>query len=464
MPVAMTGGEPAALRGAVLRAWRENEGVGVRELARRLDVQPGAVTMRENGTRAVKSAANISTVMEIAAKLGLSPDHAQAMKDMWLAAASITAIEPRADWAHNYQWPSEPGWVWLRCPEPPAALTVKGWWSDPLQGELQMEVGAGGVFVQFFKTIANPPLEVVFAEPVGWADFGKGTVPQTVAEALGASVIDARALAKPVAQFEPPLGKHTFADLVKPIRDFKDIVERVPGLAWDLFRPHFGIAAFDRPPHPAVDSEASRTPGNAGMRVNDDGWIVSQALAEPERFRKLREARGLSREAAAAQVTEMDPRCPLAASALRGYEETGTNPVIELFFSRLDAAYDAEGWFGIDVIHSRYAREGIMFPRYWQGPVWLQVRGPEHGTAGLVELIWGPWSRKQYVHSGTVLTTRKATPDMPALIYKIPTRWQARAGLGVVPHALDVNHGWYPKSIRAATGLIISHIAKVSPI
>jgi transcriptional regulator with XRE-family HTH domain len=463
MSVGMAGGEPAVLRGAVLRAWRENEGVGVRELARRLGVQPGAVTMRENGTRAVKSAASVSTVMEIAAKLGLAPDHAQAMKDMWLAAASITAVEPRADWAHNYQWPSEPGWVWLRCPEPPAALTVKGWWSDPLQGELQMEVGAGGVFVQFFKTIANPPLEVVFAEPVGWADFGKGTVPQTVAEALGASVIDARTLAKPVAQFEPPLRDHVFAGLLRYIRVFKNIADKA-GIAWVLLRPHFGIAAFDRPPHPAVDVEVSRTPEACGIKLDDVGWIISQPLVEPAQFQKLRRARGLSREAAASQATEMDQRCPLTASALRGYEEAGSVPATELFFSRLDAVYDAAGRFGIDVVHRKYALEDIVFPGYWQGPVWLQVRGPEHGTIGVIELVWGPWSRKQYVHSGTVLTTRKATSDMPALICKIPPGWQVRAGTGLISAAVDINHGWHPKSMGAAVGLIVTHIPKVTPI
>ncbi len=456
-------GEPASLRGAVLRAWRENAGVGVRELARRLGVYPSAVSMWENGKRAIKSAASVSTVIEIGAKLGLAPDHAKAMKDMWLAAASVTAVEPRAYWAHNYQWPSGPGWVWLRCPKPTAVLAVKGWWSDPIQGDLEMEVGVGGVFVQFLKTIPNPPLEVVFVEQVGWADFGKGTVAEAVAEELGALVIDARTLAKPVTQFEPSLGKHVFAELVKPIREFRNVVEQA-GLAWDLIRPHFGIAAFDRPPHPAVDAEASRTPGTTSMKVDDAGWIVSQALVEPQRFRKLREARGLSREAAASQVTEMDQKCPLTASALRAYEETGVVPATERVFSRLDAVYDAGGWFGIDVIHGQYAREGIMFPRYWQGPVWLQVRGPKADAVGLVELVWGPWSRRQYVHSGTVLTTRKATHDLSALIYEVPPGWQARAGVGVMPTGLDVNHGWYPKSVGAAAGLLVSHIAKVSPI
>jgi transcriptional regulator with XRE-family HTH domain len=239
------------MRGAVLRAWREEAGVGVRALAKLLEVSPGAVSMWETGQRAKKSAPNVSLVRAIAGKLGLPPDAVQAMTDMWLAVGSVTALEPRTYWAHNYQWPSEPGWVWLRCPDPTSTLSVKGWWSDPLQGSLRTEVGPGGVFVQFPKTIPNPPLEVTFDEPVGWAYFGKGTIPPAVAERLGASVVDARTLPKPVEKFEDDLPGHMFASLneKKAIASFKDVVDKL-GVAWDLIRPHFGIARFDRPPHP----------------------------------------------------------------------------------------------------------------------------------------------------------------------------------------------------------------------
>src|ERR1700722_19249988 len=121
------------MRGAVLRAWREEAGVGVRELAEMLGAAASAVSQWETGKRATRSAPNVSRVESIAGKLGLREHGVQAMKDMWLAVGSATALEPRSSWAHNYQWPSGPAWVWLRCPEPPATLSVKGWWSDPLQ-------------------------------------------------------------------------------------------------------------------------------------------------------------------------------------------------------------------------------------------------------------------------------------------------------------------------------------------
>lgn len=460
MSVAFSAGKPAALRGAVIRAWREDSGVGQHDLARSLNVALSAVSMWESGQRATRSAANVSLVADIAENLGLSSDGCQAFKDMWMAAASVTAVEARADWAHNYQWPSGPGWVWLRCPEPPAVLSVRGWWSDPIQGCLKMEVGAGGVFVQFPKTIPNPPLEVVFDESVGWADFGKGTIPLGVAKRLGAPVLNARTLALPVQPFEPPLQSNVFASLVKAIHGFKSVVDDF-GPAWDLIRPHFGIARFDRPPHPITDSAGSHTAEQAGLRIDDSGWILSQALVEPARFRRIREARGLSREAAAAQVTAASQRHPVGTSALRAYEETGSVPATDCFFSRLDTVYGTDGRFGLDVIHGRYDRSEIEFPAYWVGPVWFQVRGPSADATGQVNLVWGPWQRRQHVLSGTILTTRKSTPHMPPLIYEVPPGWQIRAGVGAVSSGLDINHGWYPKDNGAALSLLTRNVKAV---
>jgi transcriptional regulator with XRE-family HTH domain len=454
---------PPTLRGAVIRAWREYSGVGQRELARLMNVSPGAVSMWESGQRATRSVARLPLVADIASELGLASEDAQALGDMWLAAASVTALKPRSSWAHNYQWPSGPGWVWLRCPEPSATLAVSGWWSDPLQGELKMDVGAAGVFIQFPRTIPNPPLEIVFDESVGWADFGRGAIPAGVAERLGATVLDARSLARPVKPFEPPLPGHVFARLIEPIRGFKAVAQQF-GPAWDLIRPHFGIARFDRPPHEAADALGPRTAA-AGIEVDGSGWIVSQAIADPDQFRLIRLARGLSREAAAGQVTEMSPDHPLTASVLRAYEETGAVPAVEQVFSRLDAAFGTDGWFGLDVTHdsrSRYGRDGIAFPGYWQGPVWLQARAPEEDAVGLVDLVWGPWRRRQYVLSGTVLTTRKAARDMSPLGYEVPAGWQVRGGVGAVPTALDVNHGWYPKDIRASLSLLTTHVRAIT--
>jgi hypothetical protein len=161
----------------------------------------------------------------------------------------------------------------------------------------------------------------------------------------------------------------------------------------------------------------------------------------------------------------MDRGHAVTASALRAYEETGVVPAVECFFSRLDAVYGADGRLGLDVVHdsrSRYPRDGIRFPAYWQGPVWLQVRGDGEDASGLVDLVWGPWRRRQYVLAGTVLTTRRAAHDMPPLTCELPAGWHARAGVGAIPAGLDINHGWYPKDIGAAWGLITSHVKQVA--
>lgn len=452
--------DPAVLRGAVLRAWREHAGVSLRELARRIPAAPGAVSMWESGQRGTRTPGALPVIAVIAQKLDLAGHSAQAFSDMWQAAGSVTAGDPRRSWSHNFQDPSGPAWAWLRCPDEAEKLAVTGWWSDVFQGSLDMPVGPGGVFVQFPGTIPNPPLEARFDEPGGWADFGRGVVPDDVAERLGAVVLDARQHLRVLPVCEPPLGESAFRQMLPAIRRGKETVELF-GVGWSFLAPHLGFGRDNADPHPLDEFSRQEL---TGVELDGSGRITSQFLVDHVSLRRLRDARGMSREAAAAAATDLEPPNPLSASALRALEDRGAALPATRIISRLDTVYGADGRVGIDrTFDSRWDNtgDGIRFPPYWQGPVWLQFHAPSSAADGLAELVWGYWRRRQYVRPGMVLTTRKATKGVQPLTYSIPGSWHVTAGTGMINAALDINHGWYPRSVIAAINLLRVNIRAV---
>jgi len=141
----------AVLRGAVLRAWREDTGMSVRELARRLPASPGAVSMWESGQRGAKtnfsSTANGGrdvkpqlTVELFADRLRFAESERRAMLDMWSSVGSVTAVGRRTSWSHNFQEPSQAAWAWVRSSEGTAGL-VSGTarWGEPFQAQLSVQ-------------------------------------------------------------------------------------------------------------------------------------------------------------------------------------------------------------------------------------------------------------------------------------------------------------------------------------
>ena len=76
-------------------------------------------------------------------------------------------------------------------------------------------------------------------------------------------------------------------------------------------------------------------------------------------------------------------------------------------------------------------------------------------------LIADTWRRRQRIRSGMVVTTRKALADSPPLIIAIPQGWRVVAGIGAAPTAADINHGWYPVSIRTAIRLLRDGITTI---
>jgi hypothetical protein len=138
-------------------------------------------------------------------------------------------------------------------------------------------------------------------------------------------------------------------------------------------------------------------------------------------------------------------------------EKTGKLPDVDGVIAALDHVYQCDGRLGIDrVFDSRSAHplpgkpHTVVFPAFYTGPVWVQATGHDGNDRAIVDLTWGLWRRRQRVHSGMLLTTRKAEQDAVPLAIEVPAGWRVCAGIGAAPTAADVNHGWHPVSIRAA--------------
>lgn len=460
----LAGMDSGQLRGAVLRAWREHAGITSRQLAQRLDVAPATMSSYETGARAHRGL----DPYDLAAALGTNSTETDAFVDMWRAAGSITDGMPHTRWAHNYPPPSGPVWVWLRPSPGCTRIRAATWWGDPFQGPLDVEVSDMGILLTAPISIPNPPIEVVF-EGKGWADFGTGQIPKEVAAAIGVILRDGRTILGTSAPTSPPLREREqralsalFGRLAKVANDL--------GIAWSIMVPHLGMARSDRAPQ-SLDGLTVGTDSTSGPRAYDDtGLLNTQLLLTGAQTRALREARGLSRGAAAREASALDRHHPISASTIEHLEQAGLTPKVVRLLSRLDTVYAADGRLGVehtfDSTGQLPARRfpfgyDVRFPRYWIGPVWIQAMSNTPGERGIVDLVWGQWRRKQHVRSGTVLTTRRSSHADDALHVSIPDGWTLTAGVGASPAALDIGHGWWPVNLRAAAVMLRDNIELV---
>ena len=449
------------LRGAVLRAWREHAGMSRAELADAVPASAASVSMWESGARGTRN----SPTADYVRVLGLGAYESIALSDMCFAAGSVTTAIPRTRWAHNFQAPPTPVWAWLRpasvAEDSVASLTVTNWWGEPLQGSITVHCGPDGVLLQYPSSVTNPPLEVTLSVP-GWADFGRGTIPADVAASLGASLIDARRIIALSAPLDPPLDAEEQRETRSSgaIKHARRLVARLD-LSWRIFAPHLGVL---KPQHDAYSLDGSSiqpTTWRGEVITRADGTIERQLLMSATQLRATREGRGASREDVARRVSELLPEHPLSTHALEMLEKTGKLPDVDGVVAALDHVYQCDGRLGVDrVFDSRSAHplpgrpHTVIFPAFYTGPVWVQATGHDGNDAGMVDLIWGPWRRRQRIRSGMLLTTRKSLPDAIPLTVTVPRGWQLSAGIGATPTAADISHGWHPVSIRAALGLL----------
>ncbi|SEB45774.1 Helix-turn-helix domain-containing protein [Amycolatopsis tolypomycina] len=464
--------------GQVLQAWRAYRDVSGAEVARRIGVQPPALSQWETGKRTPE---HPYAVTAIGKALQLPADEATAMEGMWRTAASVTALPPQGAWFHNFPIPSGPVWAWMRS-HPGSGDHQVVLEFGPFNESFTIPADSGGLIVHSPTSLPNPPLKVIF-DGEGWTDFGRGVIPEQVATKLGITMIAARDVIGGNSPMFRPLKDDESAESRTMLANIRHAASWF-NLAWSRVSAHFGVLRPTVPTARALEAETIATTRRPGTSVTDTaGQLVSQLMMTPEQIRAIRQARGFTRAEAAQEATNRNPRSPVTPKMLETLETTGRIPAAAHALARLDMIYQTDGRLGIDRVEdfdtATRTPTGAFspdFPWYWQGHVWLQVHGPRPDDTCVMELIWGPWRRRVRVRSLDVVTTRKAVlgPDParpapppphrpgrrkplelnPRLVVTLPRGWRLGAGMGAVPTALDINVGWRPVNLRAAAELV----------
>jgi transcriptional regulator with XRE-family HTH domain len=483
----------AVLRGRVLYAWRTYVGMTGEELALVLGSSEGHVSGLESGTLGHKVSFRhpmepptspddperfdrLVSAENLAAGLALSADETLCFVAMWRAAGSPAGVMPQRSTHFNFRLPGRPGWVWVRG-QAGAPVNVRMNWGQPFTGVIAADKPGAELFIQLPTTVPNPPLEVVLSEP-GWVDAGHGVIPEKVATALGATVVPASRIARSQKRDTPEVAPwHTRVmrrtpspSSGKPSNLLQRLHQtlRAINLEWHLVAEHIGILESDRPAYPAQarDLETSIRPG---PRLEDeDGKTVAQMLMTGRDLRRLRDARGLTRDALAEQVTRLDPHAAVNRKTIETLEGGERIPPTRALLGRVDTVLAGRGLVAFErCFDSRGRRTSkgmleVVFPEYWIGPVWLQFIDPVDQGEGDVKLVWGRWTLRRRCISGQTLTTRRSPATTSHLLVQAPPGWRVHAGTGQPPHALDVNVGWWPTTVRAGLAELHDNVSMIT--
>jgi transcriptional regulator with XRE-family HTH domain len=464
--------------GPMLRAWRQHAGLTQQELVdalaavdRSAGFAPevsgkGTVANWEGDTRTPTP----EMVRKIAVALGFDVEEQDALVGLWRAAGSVAALPPRPYWEHNYDAEGgRPAWLWLRCSPGGQPVTASVGWG-PFGEDLEVPATAPGVLAHGPTSVPNPPLQVTFSEPA-WADFGNGVVPQGVIDRLGMHAVAGTVVARGRFVDPPELS----ADEMKKVK-YDLLAMRFASskfkVAWERVRPHLGAMRPSTAVQPLEGARIVRTNWTGDLHTDSHGELVTQILQPLEQIKAIRRTgRNMSAKAAAEAINApsgITPEFYVTDDQVETLERSGHMPQhARWFLARLDHAYDLDGHLGIDrVVDSRVTRldrrgrHEVAFPSFWVGPIWLQLLALEsenrHTVEGTLDLYWGYWRRLQQIRHGTVVTTRKAVPQVePKLLVDLPPGWTFVAGTGLPPGAIDINHDWYPATFGAAAKLVL---------
>lgn len=439
-------------RGLILRAWREHAGLSLSTLAARTYMGISTLSMWEHGSRGRRMTASLETAQRIASALELPQAETMALLGLWQSGESAHALPPRRYWAHNFDEPNGPAWVWLRPAIGKESTVANLALGVSMRKQVELGGSPAGTLIQFPLTAPNPALEIHFNRPA-WADFGEGELPADVAEKLGLKLIEIGdlihgPLTPDALIMEQP--RHSYFWLLM----IRETAEQVR-FRWPLFIALVNFLLPQGAPRSLVGAAPWALPAN--VAVDSSGLIETQLLITPRQLQRLREARGMGRRAAAAAATAMLPTVPVTAKMIEVLETSGRLPRSSGVLSRLDMVYRYDGHISIECMFGRHFAPGgraspidILFPVFWRGPVWLQFSGPADSAVGVTELAWGLLGCRHLVRAGTVVTTRKASADSPPVRVTLPRGWSVAAGLGVPPGAFDIGHDWRALSLRGA--------------
>lgn len=326
--------------GALLRAWRIQQGWTQLDLARLADVTATAVSAWELGSRVVP--VDVLEIMDRA--FGAGGALVDLSRSLTLQRARIGTdpdpdrlIGPRRHWGRAFAEESGPVWAWVR---PGSGSSVRGFVHAGEAGyRLDADAGARGVFAVLPPPGPRAIVRVTLDAP-GWVTFGRGAPPDwlDVPIAAGAALEAAE------------LAAHEHA-VIGPLASSAD--EHGPG------------------------------------RVAD-----ARAL-----HRLMRERRGLSQADVATQASRLlgaAPASSVTAMQLSNYER-GRRSRVRHLPAVLDVIYGGFGWSCFEQVAVKPLKSGRWradFPEFWHGPVCVTLRAP--GAALPAAPVAFTWSAREH--------------------------------------------------------------------
>lgn len=348
-----------------------------------------------------------------------------ALVDLVAAMNTPQALEARGQWWHNYATGGGPVWAWARPGPGVGWLHLRVRWG-PLGFELDQPSDERGLIITVPASATNPAAEAQI-DPAGWVDFGQGPVPRQL------PIPSLNALSK-IRLLDPT--DHALSILASRLRPALDRDGR-----WiDKLQALLG----QRPD--LIEDSLTRTKFTTSMidlsHVQPTTWPAHTTWTG-DRYRMLRQARGLSQSEAATKTTKLSPGEAVSDDQIALFE-AGRTPRVADLPGRLDIIYRADGH---TLCHPVPVTPGdgthnIHLPRWWTGPVWLTPLARPSTPPTEILLRWPPWQHHLRVPPGLTLTTRKSPDHDQPLQVQLPPGWTLTAGIGAHPHAIDVNSSW----------------------
>lgn len=397
----------------MLRWWRSDVlGLTQHQAAERLNVQPSSLSNWERGTRAI----SLDTV-----EVDRALDGESVLGGILWAFGTPRGLEPGRMWTKVYPGPSHAVWVWIRAESSTVEL-VGEWGLARVATEL--DLGPNGAFLTLGASVPDSPIVLRFNEPA-WADFGVGPFPSNVP---AASVVDA------VHIFEASSADGEFMDLFRT-----SVAEKLARRSLDV------VAWAQRVPR-SVASFMSGLGGqkSSGERVIDLRTEGITAI-ERRRFAALRRARQLSLMQVSDRLSRY-AQLETSRDTLRRFETDVGRPHDPMLPVALDHVLGAEGRL---VVHELRARSGVgsvTFPRYWRGPVWLEISAPGPRS---ISLERGNWCRTVEVDGSASLSVHWFEPTVPLRI-AAPDDVGWSVGIGLRADAISIDHNWAPVDVGVA--------------
>lgn len=396
--------------GDVLRWWRSDVlGLTQQKAADRLDVQPSALSNWERDKR------------HLSLDLGLVDRALEgdgALAGLLWAHGTSEGLDPGHLWTHVFPGDSGPVWVWIRSDVPILALEAE-WGVTRI--ETMLELGENGAFVTVGASVPDSPVVIYLSEP-GWADFGSGELPP---EIPGAPVLSA------VRMFERSSADGAFMELFRTnmMAKLTSRSDEVVQLAEEV---PTSVASY-------VSGINRRIPGEQPTR----SWPPQPEgidAVDRRRFARLREARGISLPRLSARLAEV-AGIDVGRDTLRRFETGVGEPHDPMLPVALDHVLGADGRLAMLQIRSGRGSGAVRFPRYWRGPVWLQLDAPHTGAA--VVLRRGNWQRNLPTGGNDLVSVHWFDPDVPVRIHADPSvAWSVGIGRRAAAEPIDQN--WEP--------------------